>query len=197
VMSAPEATMPPPIARVAHRLPGRVRLVVLSRRGDIAFFADAAERLRCLAGVTRVTGNPLTGSLLLEHDAATSGGLGAIAGAAQRAGILQVTDGADGDSSNSRSGVPSSPLDAVSAGFMGLGLYQIGRGQVVGNAAENFWNAYGAAVTLRQPLVSAVLVGLGLYQVANGQFLGPASSLLYYALSARHMAKTGDPEAAD
>jgi hypothetical protein len=66
-------------------------------------------------------------------------------------------------------GVSPSALNVVSAGFAGLGLHQLGRSQLVGNAIEKLWNGYGAAVTLHQPLVSAALVGLGVGAIALGR----------------------------
>jgi Heavy metal associated domain 2 len=190
-----EANTTIPVARIAHRLPGRMRLTVAARRGDATYFTTTTEQLRGVPGVTRATGNPLTGSFVIEYDSAASGGFGAILAAARQAGIFELIDSST-EGGRARPGTKSLPLNATAVGFAGLGLYQLSQGQAVGNAAENLWNAYGAIATLRRPLVAMVLLGLGLYQVANGQLLGSASSLLFYALSARHMAQTGDPEAA-
>lgn len=178
---------PAPWARApGHRRPA----------GNAAFFARAAARLRILPGVLAVSGNPVTGSLLVEHAAAGADGPdgpAALAATAEQEGLFRLlTDGAPTPPDKA----PSSPLDLVSARLASLGLYQFGQGRAVGDAVENLWNGYGAAVTLRRPLVSAALVGIGLYQALNGQLMGSGVSLLYYALSARHMVRTGDPEAA-
>jgi len=72
----------------------------------------------------------------------------------------------------------------AAVGLTGLGLYQAARGQILGAATENLWNAYGAQMLLRKPWLAAGLAGLGIYQLARGRALGSASSLLFYALSA-------------
>lgn len=54
-------------AYLAHRTPGRVRLRLPERRGDIGFFADLARRLADCEGVARVETNPRTGSVLIMH----------------------------------------------------------------------------------------------------------------------------------
>jgi hypothetical protein len=50
-------------------MPGRTRLRILSRRGDRAFFAELTERLSASRGVRSVRADPLTGSVLVHHDA--------------------------------------------------------------------------------------------------------------------------------
>jgi hypothetical protein len=54
-------------AYAVHRLPGRVRLKVPSRRNDRPFFDELARRLKRLDAVTDVRTNPTTGSILVEH----------------------------------------------------------------------------------------------------------------------------------
>ena len=54
-------------AYAVHRLPGRVRLRVPSRRNDRPFFDELARRLRRLDAVTGVQTNAVTGSVLVEH----------------------------------------------------------------------------------------------------------------------------------
>mgnify|MGYP006280299665 CR=1 FL=1 len=64
--------MPPeaPRARCRHALPGRLRLTLVDKRGDAAWFDRAAVALATMPGVTRVDGRPRTGSLLIEYDIA-------------------------------------------------------------------------------------------------------------------------------
>jgi hypothetical protein len=57
----------PPVAHVVHRLPGRLRLRVAAKRGDAAWFDDAATTLAMMAGVEHVSTSPGRGSLLLRH----------------------------------------------------------------------------------------------------------------------------------
>ena len=56
-------------AHLVHSIPGRTRLRILGRRGDRAFFAELTERLSASRGVRSVRANPLTGSVLVHHDA--------------------------------------------------------------------------------------------------------------------------------
>lgn len=55
-------------AHLVHRLPGRVRLSVLARRGDRAFFAELHRRLSAAHGIRAVETSAVTGSVLLRHD---------------------------------------------------------------------------------------------------------------------------------
>jgi hypothetical protein len=98
-----------------------------------------------------------------------------------------------------RSGKPNgsgtAPLNLVALGLAGAGMLQVARGQVIGSASENLWNAYGLYAATRQRWPLTVLVPLGLLQIARGEVLGSATSLFLYALSARRMAQrqsTGD-----
>jgi hypothetical protein len=56
-------------AHLVHAIPGRTRLRILGRRGDHAFFAELTERLSASRGVRSVRADPLTGSVLVHHDA--------------------------------------------------------------------------------------------------------------------------------
>lgn len=54
---------------MSHAIAGRARLKIPARRGDPAYFAVLAERLqRDCPGVRRVRVNPMTASVLIEHD---------------------------------------------------------------------------------------------------------------------------------
>jgi hypothetical protein len=53
---------------IAHRLPGRLRLRVVARRGDSAFFEGFAAGLRQCPRVQSVEASPRTGSVLVYHD---------------------------------------------------------------------------------------------------------------------------------
>jgi hypothetical protein len=73
--------------------------------------------------------------------------------------------------------------------LLGAALVQLVRGEVVGSASENLWNAYGLYAVTRQTMPSALLVAFGLLQVARGEVFGSATSLLLYAYSAWRMAQ--------
>jgi hypothetical protein len=58
-----------PEAYLVHRTPGRLRLKIPSRKGDISYFASLGKQLSGLDGVDKVMVNPLTGSALFIHNA--------------------------------------------------------------------------------------------------------------------------------
>lgn len=190
---AASGTAPLPQAGIEHRIPGRMRLRVPARRGDAVFFAQAEAALIGAAGVRGVWTNPRTASILVEHDgdgtalleaareqelfaAAAPGEMTQVQPAAQRAGAAAA-------------GPPSSLLDLAAFGLAGAGLLQLARGQVVGSASENLWNAYGLYAVTGKALPTTLLVAFGVFQVARGELLGSATSLFLYAYGARRMAR--------
>jgi hypothetical protein len=176
----------PPRASVEHVVPGRMRLRVTARRGDAGYFGRVRTALAGLPGVREVRVNPRTGSILVEH-----GGDGAALLASGRAQGLFDAEAPDRALARpgAARGLPAAPLDLAAAGLAGAGVLQIVRGQVVGSASENLWNAYGLYAATRQILPSAILVAFGLVQIARGEVLGSATSLFLYAYSARRMAR--------
>jgi hypothetical protein len=184
-----EPSTPLPIAEIEHRLPGRLRLRLASRRGDAAFLASIAERLARLPGVRSLRANPRTGSILIEHDGAAE----ALGELAKEQGVLQIAPPAppvprsSGGAGHRTVRVP--PLSVVAAGLAGLGLYQAARGRLVGSGTGTLWKAFGAYAYLNRPRLAAALAGFGLYRLARGPALGSAVSLFYYAISAHHMAR--------
>jgi hypothetical protein len=75
----------------------------------------------------------------------------------------------------------------------GLALYQLARGRIANNAAQQFWYAERAAALRQQPLAVG-LAALGLLQGLGGRWLAPASSFLMYALLSE-IAPTARPKA--
>ena len=57
----------PADAYVSHVTQGRLRIKILSKKGDTSFFSSLAERLSGCAGIDRVEANALTGSVLVLH----------------------------------------------------------------------------------------------------------------------------------
>jgi hypothetical protein len=55
------------LAETVHRMQGRLRFRIESRKHDEAFFRTLAERLRACEGVDSVAANPITGSVLILH----------------------------------------------------------------------------------------------------------------------------------
>ena len=54
----------PPQAFVLHKLTGRVRIGVPSRKGDAVYFSDLQRQLAGSCGAERLRANPLTGTVL-------------------------------------------------------------------------------------------------------------------------------------
>jgi hypothetical protein len=182
-----------PIAYVEHQIPGRLRLRIPERRGDVAFFQRVVGALSKVPDVSELDGSPLTGSVRIRY----SGTAEAIAAAAAKEGLFEIRK-RDGEAQPKKPPKePASPgaphgdagmLDSIATGLSGLALFQVTQGQVTGSAAENFWNAYGAQRLLGRNEIAAGFVLLGLYQLLQGQWLGSASSLFFYALAARQLA---------
>ena len=55
---------------LAHEVPGRIRLVASRARHDPRAAAELRRLARSLPGVTSVTFNPITGSLIVHYDEA-------------------------------------------------------------------------------------------------------------------------------
>ncbi len=183
-----------PVAYIEHQIPGRMRLRVPERRGDVAFFERVVGALSKLSDVVELDGSPLTASIRIRH----TGRSEAITGAAVKGGLFEVGKlGGETKPNKPRkepgpgAGGPHSEagmLDTIATGLSGLALFQVTQGQVTGSAAENFWNAYGAQRLLGRKEVATAFGLLGLYQLFQGQWLGSASSLFFYALIARQVA---------
>jgi hypothetical protein len=175
-----------PLAEIEHRLPGRMRLRLRGKRGDAAFFQLLADRLASMEGVRAVRTNPGTASLLVEHE----GGDAALLDAARERKLFEAAPRGKplAESAPLSASRAPAPLDLAAIGLAGAGLVQAARGQIVGSASENLWNAYGLYAATGRRGMSLLLVGFGLFQIARGEVLGSATSLFLYALSARRMA---------
>jgi hypothetical protein len=190
-----------PVALVEHKLPGRLRLRIPARRGDVLFFERVIGALSKHPDVEELAANPLTGGLLILH----AGSVQALTAEAARQGFFEIGTGepraaqpktaqsktAQGGKSRPTPAIAaggSGPLDAIATALSGLALFQATQGQALGNATENFWNAYGAHRFLGRPGIAAGFALAGVYQMLRGQLLGAASSLLFYSLIARQLA---------
>lgn len=76
-----------PVATIKHRLEGRLRLQILSRKGDTAYFAMAASRLKAVLPYRIIATSALTGSLLIEDEACD---LDAVRNAADAQGLFSI-----------------------------------------------------------------------------------------------------------
>jgi hypothetical protein len=57
------------LAYVAHRTPGRLRIVIPSRRDDAAFFGQLEDRLLACSGIERARSNPAAACVVIHHRA--------------------------------------------------------------------------------------------------------------------------------
>jgi hypothetical protein len=144
-----------PPAFIAHRLPGRIRLRIPSRKGDSRYFLDLERGLRSCPGVKAVSVNPVTASVLVSH-----------AETANADGIARCAKQAD--------------LFAL-AGDERRTLPLIRRAEdVLRQADERLIGLSRGASDLRSTLL-LLLLGAGLVQLVRGEVLGSASTLLWYA----------------
>ena len=173
-----------PVATIQHQMPGRLRLRIPARRGNVSFFHGIVQALSTVPGVEELDAIPLTGSIIIRH----AGSAPAIAAAAAEQGLFQVELEDPKEAASTAQPRYSGKLDTAAAGLNGLALFQMARGRLTGSAVENFWNAYGAQRFLGRPEIATGFVLLGVVQLLRGQFLGSASSLFFYSLITRQLA---------
>jgi len=162
---------------IEHVLPGRMRLRFREQRGDSRFFQELTRRLEQLPEIERVVANPLTGSILIFHGG-SPGEIAAHVGAVESKRPASSRPHPKASYASKIAGRTSQPKTFA---FYGLALYQLARGRLANNAAQQFWYAEQAAALRQQPLAVG-LVALGLLQGLGGRWLAPASSFLMYAL---------------
>jgi hypothetical protein len=178
-----------PVAYIEHQLPGRVRLRVPSRCGEVPFFEQVVRELSKHPAMRELTATPLTGSITLRYFEP----LHAIIAAAADQRLFETSRLEP--QSNVRRSKPAAGLregsglaDGIATGLSGLSLFQATQGTVFGSAAENLWHAFGAQRILGRPDIAVAFAVLGIYQILRGQLFGSASSLFFYALVMRQMA---------
>ena len=180
-----------PAAYIEHQLPGRVRLRVPSKRGEVPFFEKVVRELSKHPAVHELTATPLTGSIMLQYVEP----LHAITAAAADQSLFE-TDRLPparkrGEPNHAgRVSNASSLTKGFATGLSGLSLFQVAQGNVLGSAVESFWHSFGAHRILGRPDIAAAFAALGVYQMLRGQLFGPASSLVFYALVMRQIAAT-------
>jgi hypothetical protein len=174
------------VAYIEHQIPGRARLRIPEKRGDARFFQHLIAVLAKHPMVKELDGSPLIGTVRICH----SGSVEAITAMAAKEGLFEIGKRAPQprQPTTSAGAGDAGMLDSVATGLSGLALVQVTRGEVIGSAAENFWNAYGAQRVLGSKELVTVFAILGMYQVLQGQWLGSASSLFFYAVAARKLA---------
>ena len=56
-----------PIAEIEHFMPGRMRVKVRDRRGDLTYFRSVIEKLSKHPEIAGLRANPTTGSIVIQH----------------------------------------------------------------------------------------------------------------------------------
>jgi hypothetical protein len=176
-------------AHIEHQLPGRVRLRVPSKRGDVSFFERVVKELSKHPAVWELVASPLTGTIILQY----SEPLQAIMEAAAALTLFETGGSKPGVKAGeskrpSRRSESAGLAGSIAAGLSGLSLYQAAQGNVIGNAVESFWLSFSAQSVLGRPDLAMVLAALGVWQMLRGQFFGSASSLLFYSMVMRQVA---------
>jgi hypothetical protein len=176
-----------PVAFIEHQLPGRVRLRVPARRGEVPFFEKVVRELSKHPAIRELTASPLTGSITLQHFEP----LHPIIAAAADHKLFETRRleprASVGEAKPASRLRESSRLAGIATGLSGLSLFQATQGCVLGSAAENLWHAFGSQRFLGRPDIAAVFVALGIFQILRGQLFGSASSLFFYGLVMRQI----------
>ena len=184
------------VAHIEHQLPGRVRLRVPSRRGDVSYFERAVKELSRHPAVRELAASPLTGSITLLH----SEPLQAIMDAAADLILFETgesrPDVKAGEAKRTeRVGQGADLAGHVAAGLTGMSLFQAARGNVVGNAVESFWLSFSAQNMLGRADLATVFAAAGIWQLLRGQLLGSAASLFFYSMVMRQVAAVEEARA--
>ncbi len=143
----------PAAARLVHRLPGRLRLVLDEGRRAADRLDRLAVELALVEGVRSVAVNPLTGSVLVHHD----GPAEALVERVRSRGLLRVDS--------------LEPREPALRERLARRLARLDR--TIDRATRGELDLAGAA------LLGLLL--LALVQLARGRIAGPALSLLWYA----------------
>jgi len=140
----------PPLAAVAHRRVGRVRLQFPDQRNHGAFFRTLAGRLSLLPAVKQVDARPLTGSVIVYH----RGSWPAFAESVERAGLFAIDHDTDKSAGAGRAlPVTAQASLALAGGHLALAAWQLARGRTLPPALTLVWYA-GMLV---QPLIGTLM----------------------------------------
>ena len=147
--------MTAPAVRVVHRTPARTRLRTRGMKGNAEYFAQIRNVFSSMSGVRTVMCNPLTESILLEHDVPVD----PLLREAEERGFLQVD---------------VKPAEPRTRYLKRLGLALI-------DTDEKVLAASSGRVDLETLTFFGMLAG-GLYQVTHGHALPAGVTMLRYAV---------------
>jgi hypothetical protein len=128
-----------PAAHVTHAIANRTRLRIPSRRGDRVFFASLATTLSIMPGIQRVTVQPVTGSVLLEHTKR----LPKLLQAAQEAQLFKISESWQQPEPSQSTELDPKLLIGIGMGV--FALWQLTQGRILPPAMTLGWYAASAA----------------------------------------------------
>jgi hypothetical protein len=152
----PEAQLPQ--ARVCHFASGRLRVKILDKRRDEAFFGTVRERLSSWASIERVEVNPLTASVLVQFSDLDA----LFAENALKNDLFAV----DYDALEAAAEPPPAITEQAALAFSKA------------DSVVRQWTSGGA--DLRSAIFLLLIAG-GIYQLLRGNIAAPAATLLWYA----------------
>jgi len=148
---------------VSHLSPGRLRVKIPSKKGNVVFFSSLKDQLSQLPGVESVEVNPVTGSILLIHSLDP----GAVTNFLKAQNLLKMQPGKDTFNFHQEITRVFDATDRRVKGFIGGGIN------------------LGALAFL-------ALTGAGVYQILRGNFTAiPWYSAFWYGLSIFLKSKSG------
>lgn len=151
-----------PHARILHRMPGRVRLRIASRRRDTEFFQQLKTALEAHEAIELVTVNPVTGTVLILGPGADAD----IAALAEERNLFRIPPSEPSQDAAQIALQAASRLDErlraathgrinapalIFLGFAAAGAYQILKREILPPAATLLWYAFEVARYRRHP----------------------------------------------
>ncbi len=157
-----------PVARITHRIKGRIRIRVPMRKGNREYFSSLEAQLRNIPGVTGMETNALTGSVLIFHETDPE----KMISYANESGLFRIPAGDPNgavDSSGKRIRKNRRLTSQISDVFKQADSKML-------DMSDGRLDIGGGAFM--------VLLGLGIYDIARGNFIAPAwYTAFWYALN--------------
>jgi hypothetical protein len=148
-----------PEAHISHTIPGRFRIKIPSKKGDIYFFGDMHKQLSAFEGIQRVEVNSLTGSILIIHRADVS----QIAAFARQNSLFLIRE------AKQYGGKNTYVSRRISETFQDIN-------HKVLVSTKGFANV--------PDLLVLTLIGMSIFQISQGNFIAPAwYTALWYAMN--------------
>jgi hypothetical protein len=142
-----------PLAQLSHSSLGRIRIRIPQKRGDAVFFSSLAEKLKNMPDVSSLSVNNQTASVLILHQGETDAIFSwakkydlfeiedPVEASADKANVCEKLKSLDGKVKDLTAGNIDLLTLSGAAGLLGLGVYQLVRGQVLAPASGLFIDA--------------------------------------------------------